>query len=82
MVKLEELDFILFCFESHRKVDALLPDTIAYIDLTFCISGMMTKPPPKVKALMRSMDKNRVRQMERLFFMALPFDGTVLCFCD
>ena len=41
MVKLEELDFILFCFESHRKVDALLPDTIAYIDLTFCISGMM-----------------------------------------
>lgn len=41
MVKLEELDFIRFCFESHRKVYALPPDTIAYIDLTFCISGMM-----------------------------------------
>ena len=41
MVKLEELDFIRFGVESHKKVYPLPPDTITYIDLTYCISGTM-----------------------------------------
>lgn len=41
MVKLDDLDFIRFCYEKHKVVSALPSSRINYMDLTFCISGSM-----------------------------------------
>ncbi len=41
MVKLEELEFIRFCYESHKNVMPLAASTIPYMDLTFCINGRL-----------------------------------------